>query len=79
MPPTLVSAVTRREERCTKEIIIPYNQHRNLKRHLVFIYNKSVVKRLQLHKWENKKRGGGFANRDRRGWGVLGSDNIADI
>ena len=68
MPPTFVSAVTRREERCTKEITIPYNKNRNLKRHLVFIYNKLVVNRLQLHKWKNKKRGG-FENRDGRGVG----------
>lgn len=78
MQPTLVSAVTRMEERCTKEITIPYNQHINLKRHLVFIYSKFVVNRLQLHKWKNKKRRG-FADRDGRAWGVLGSDNIADI
>ena len=58
MPLALVSAVTRKEERCTKEITIPYNQNRDLKRHLVFIYNKFVVNRLQLHKWKNKKRGG---------------------
>jgi hypothetical protein len=68
MPPTFVSAVTRMEKRCTKEITIPYNQNRNLKRHLVFIYNKLVVNRLQLHKWKNKKRVG-FENSDGGGVG----------